>query len=255
MRLVGLALVAIGLALPSLAKDGEHVILIHGLWRTSRSMEPMQKALEREGYQVLNLDYPSRTAAIEELSEELIGPAIESCIKDGAKKVHFVTHSLGGILVRSYFSRHSPEIVGRVVMLGPPNQGSEAIDAFGELPFFDKIMGPAARELGTDVDSAPNTIGKPAFVVGIIAGNRSFNPVGSAIIPGRDDSKVSVESTKLDGMTDHIVLAATHPFIMRNHKAIRSTIEFLVAGRFDHVKEKQQRTGVETNRLKAARLN
>jgi len=202
-------------------------------------MVPMQKALENAGFNVLNVNYPSRSATIEELSEEAIGPALETCLKEGATKVHFVTHSMGGILVRSYFSRHSPAIVGRVVMLGPPNQGSEAIDAFDEFPLFDKIMGPAARELGTESDSVPNTLGKPGFSVGIIAGNRSLNPVESVIIPGSDDSKVSVENTKLDGMTDHIVIPATHPFMMRNRKAIRETIDYLVDGRFDHVTPKR----------------
>ncbi|HUG09904.1 MAG TPA: alpha/beta fold hydrolase [Opitutaceae bacterium] len=223
-----------GLAPAAVAADAEHVILVHGLWRSSRSMMPMQEALEEAGFVVLNLDYPSRTATIEELSEETIGPALEKCLEDGATKVHFVTHSLGGILVRSYFSRHSADNVGRVVMLGPPNQGSEAIDVFEEFPLFDGIMGPAALELGTDDDSVPNTLGKPAFPVGIIAGNRSLNPVESVLIPGSDDSKVSVERTMLDGMTDHIVVPTTHPFMMRNARAIRETIHFLTDGRFSH---------------------
>lgn len=216
------------------APDAEHVILVHGLWRSSRSMVPMERALERAGFVVLNVEYPSRKGTIEELSEEAIGPAIEKCVEAGATKVHFVTHSMGGILVRSYFSRHSAAIVGRVVMLGPPNQGSEAIDAFEEFPLFDSIMGPAARELGTEDDSVPNTLGKPGFSFGVIAGDRSLNPVESAIIPGADDSKVSVARTKLEGMADHIVVTSTHPFLMRNRTAIRETIKFLADGRFDH---------------------
>jgi pimeloyl-ACP methyl ester carboxylesterase len=216
----------------------EHVILVHGLWRSSRSMEPMQEALERAGFTVLNIDYPSRELSIEELSEETIGSAIDLCVKLGAARVHFVTHSLGGILVRSYFSRHPAEIVGRVVMLGPPNQGSEAVDAFGEFALFDSIMGPAARELGTHPESTPNILGKPTFDVGIIAGDRTLNPVESVLIPGEDDSKVSVQRTKLEGMVDHIVVGASHPFLMRHPRAIRQTIQFLADGRFDHVPPK-----------------
>lgn len=227
-----------GFAPAAAATEAEHVILVHGLWRSSRSMEPMQEALERAGFTVVNLDYPSREASIEELSEETIGPAIEQCIKLGATKVHFVTHSLGGILVRSYFSRHPADIVGRVVMLGPPNQGSEAVDAFNEFPLFDSIMGPAAGELGTHPESTPNILGKPAFSVGIIAGDRTLNPVESVIIPGRDDSKVSVQRTKLEGMADHIVVPASHPFLMIHPRAIRQTIQFLAVGRFDHVAPK-----------------
>jgi pimeloyl-ACP methyl ester carboxylesterase len=238
-----LAMVVLSLATLPLgaAPEGEHVVLVHGLWRSSRSMVPMEEALEEAGFVVLNVDYPSRTATIEELSEETIGPAFEKCLADGATKVHFVTHSLGGILVRSYFSRYSAENVGRVVMLGPPNQGSEAIDAFDEFPLFDGIMGPAARELGTDDDSVPIILGKPDFAVGIIAGNRSLNPVESVLIPGSDDSKVSVERTMLDGMTDHIVVPTTHPFMMRNGRAIRETISFLNDGRFTHAVVEQKR--------------
>ncbi|HEY5552198.1 MAG TPA: alpha/beta fold hydrolase [Opitutaceae bacterium] len=228
------------LAPASHASEVEHVILVHGLWRSSRSMMPMQEALEQAGFVVLNVDYPSREASIEELSEETIGPAIEACKELGATRVHFVTHSLGGILVRSYFSRHSAEFVGRVVMLGPPNQGSEAIDAFEEFPIFDSIMGPAARELGTNPGSTPNSLGAPPFPVGIIAGNRSFNLLESAIIPGSDDSKVSVERTKLEGMTDHIVVPASHPFIVRHPNAIRETIRFLAEGRFGKVEFKRR---------------
>ena len=235
------ALALTGFAPTSTAAEApqvEHVILVHGLWRSSRSMAPMQEALERAGFVVLNIDYPSRDASIEELSEETIGPAIEQCVKKGATKVHFVTHSLGGILVRSYFSRRPADIVGRVVMLGPPNKGSEAVDAFGEFPLFDSIMGPAARELGTHAESTPNILGKPAFDVGIIAGDRTLNLVESAIIPGRDDSKVSVERTKLEGMTDHVIVGASHPFLMSHPRAIRQTIQFLAIGSFDHVAPK-----------------
>lgn len=231
-----------GLAPAAVAAEAEHVILVHGLWRSSRSMEPMQEALERAGFAVVNVDYPSREGSIEGLSEEAIGSAIEQCVEAGATKVHFVTHSLGGILVRSYFARHPADIVGRVVMLGPPNQGSEAVDAFEELPMFDEILGPAARELGTDPDSTPNTLGKPPFPVGIIAGDRTFNILQSAIIPGPDDSKVSVERTKLEGMTDHIVVPASHPFIVRNPSAIRETIRFLAEGRFGKVEFRKLRS-------------
>ena len=242
LRAVLVAAIAFGLSARLVANsDTGYVVLVHGLWRSSRSMEPMAEALEKEGFKVLNLEYESRQASIEELSEAAIGPALEELRKVGAKKVNFVTHSMGGILVRSYFSRHPADIVGRVVMLGPPNQGSEAIDAFDELPLFDEIMGPAARELSTKAGSLPNKLGRPAFQFGVIAGDRSLNPVESAVIPGPDDSKVSVERTKLEGMTDHIVVEASHPFIMRNPTAIRQTIHFLKSGKFEHPGKKVMR--------------
>jgi hypothetical protein len=225
--------------LVSAAESQEYVILLHGLCRTSRSMVPMERALTAAGYHVLNLDYPSRTAAIEKLSDDAIGRAVAGCQKAGATKIHFVTHSLGGILVRSYFSRYSIPNLGRVVMLGPPNQGSEVVDKLGSWWAFQKLNGPAGKELGTDKNSTPNKIGPANFCVGVIAGDRSINWINSLLIPGRDDGKVSIERTKLAGMTDHIVIHAAHPFLMRNRTAIRQTIYFLHTGRFERVSTRQ----------------
>jgi hypothetical protein len=213
----------------------EEVILLHGLCRTSRSMVTMERALTEAGYKVRNVDYPSRTASIQKLADDAIGKAVSDCRQDGATKIDFVTHSLGGILVRSYLARHSIPSLGRVVMLAPPNQGSEVVDKLGWLFLFKWINGPAGNELGTDKNSAPNGIGPANFPGGIIAGDRSVNWINSRFIPGSDDGKVSVERTELAGMTDHIVIHATHPFIMRNREVIRQTIQFLHTGNFDHV--------------------
>ncbi len=214
----------------------EEVILLHGLCRTSRSMVKMERALTDAGYKVRNVDYPSRTAPIEKLADDTIGKAVADCENDGATKIDFVTHSLGGILVRSYLARHTIPNLGRVVMLAPPNQGSEVVDKLGWLFLFKWINGPAGNELGTDTNSTPNKLGAANFPVGIIAGDRSINWINSLLIPSRDDGKVSVERTKLAGMSDHIVIHATHPFIMKNREAIRQTIQFLRAGNFDRTK-------------------
>ena len=232
-RLATLTLiVACSLAGTGLAQ--EHVVLLHGLCRSSRSMEPMRKALVQAGYSVTNVHYPSRHGTVEVLSETAIGPALEDCRRRGAAKVHFVTHSLGGILVRSYFARHPASDVGRVVMLGPPNQGSEVVDRLGSCRrLFSLVNGPAGQELGTSADSLPNRLGSPEFCVGVVAGNRSINWINSLLIPGSDDGKVSVERTMLVGMADHVVVPATHPFLMRKREVIRQTIEFLREGAFD----------------------
>jgi triacylglycerol lipase len=212
------------------------VILLHGLCRTSRSMAKMERALTQAGYRVRNVDYPSRTAPIQKLADDAIGKAVADCQRDGATKINFVTHSLGGILVRSYLARHTIPNLGRVVMLAPPNQGSEIVDKLGGLFLFKWINGPAGNELGTDKNSVPNELGPAIFPVGIIAGDRSINWINSLLlIPGRDDGKVSAQRTQLAGMSDFIVIHATHPFIMCNREAIRQTIQFLRAGDFDHV--------------------
>ena len=212
----------------------EEVILLHGLCRSSRSMVKMENALTEAGYKVRNVDYPSRTASIQKLADDAIGKAVSDCQQDGATQINFVTHSMGGILVRSYLVRHAIPSLGRVVMLAPPNQGSEVVDKLGWLFLFKWINGPAGNELGTDMNSTPNKLGPVNFPVGIIAGDRSINWINSRLIPGGDDGKVSVARTKLAGMTDHLVVHATHPFIMKNREVIRQTIQFLRAGSFDH---------------------
>lgn len=215
------------------AAEAEHVILLHGLARSSASMQTMAAALTENGYIVVNVDYASRTANVAALAEEAVGRGLAECRAGKAKRVHFVTHSLGGILVRSYLARHPLPELGRVVMLGPPNQGSEVVDRIGDWWLFGKVNGPAGGELGTDAESIPNKLGAVRYPVGVIAGNRSINWVNSLMIPGPDDGKVSVERTKLAGMTDHVVVSATHPLIMRDKEALRQTIAFLRAGRFE----------------------
>lgn len=213
----------------------EEVILLHGLCRTARSMVQLERALTNAGFTVRNVAYPSRTAPIQQLADDAIGKAVADCQRDGAVKIHFVTHSLGGILVRSYFARHSVSQLGRVVMLAPPNQGSEVVDKLGGWFLFKWLNGPAGGELGTGTNSVPNRLGPVNYPVGVIAGDRSINWINSLLlIPGRDDGKVSIERTKLAAMSDHIVIHTAHPFIMKNRKVIRQTIQFLQTEHFDH---------------------
>lgn len=208
------------------------VILLHGLARTNSAMEPLENALKEEGFLPINEGYPSREYPIEQLAEIAIRPALEKCPK--GEKVNFVTHSLGGILVRQYLSRHDIANLNRVVMLGPPNQGSEVVDELRDVPGFHFINGDAGMQLGTDELSIPSTLGKANFDVGIIAGTSSINWILSSLIPGTDDGKVSIESTKLDGMNDHIEMPVTHPFMMKNDRVIAQVVNYLKNGSFEH---------------------
>lgn len=210
----------------------EGVILLHGLCRSAASMEPMAAALRSAGFVVENVDYPSRTAPVAELAEAAVGRALASPALAECGRIHFVTHSMGGILVRSYFSRHAEPRLGRVVMLGPPNRGSEIVDRLGSWRIFRWLNGPAGGELGTGADSTPNRLGPVAFEVGVIAGDRSINWINSLMIPGPDDGKVAVKRCAVDGMAALTVLHATHPLMMRNRAVIRETLRFLREGRF-----------------------
>ncbi|NCC52539.1 MAG: alpha/beta hydrolase [Spartobacteria bacterium] len=217
-------------SLVSLCIADEHVILLHGLCRTTKSMEKMDGALQEAGYTVFNPGYPSRELTVHELAEQYLAPAVEH--SSGAEKIHFVTHSLGGIMLRDYLAHHTISNLGNVVMLGPPNQGSEVVDTLRDNPVFQWLNGPAGQELGTATNSLPRTLGKATFSLGIIAGDRSINWINSTMIPGRDDGKVSVARTKIEGMKDHIVLHVPHPYLMKNDEVIEQVIYFLQQAKF-----------------------
>ena len=215
-------------------QSGDYVVLLHGMGRTSLSMKRLEYFLGRHGYRVINASYDSRRFSIEQLSELYLSPLLEQRITDRKVKVHFVGHSLGGIIVRQYLSNHSLENLGRVVMLGPPNHGSEIIDRLRDNPVTRVWLGASARELGTRADDLPNRLGPIPAECGVIAGDRSFNPLLSAMLPGPDDGKVTVASARLEGMRDFLVLHSTHTWLMWRMKALRETLRFLQAGRFDH---------------------
>jgi len=212
------------------AYSNETVVLLHGLARTSKSMIKMEAALKADGYTTLNLNYPSRKHKVEHLAANVRKEIIVAT--SSSTKVHFVTHSMGGILVRQIQKSDPIENIGRVVMLSPPNQGSEVIDRIGDHSAVQKVNGPAGDQLGTSSDGFVAQLGPVEFELGVITGDRSINWINSMMIDGKDDGKVSTESAKVEGMTDYKVIHATHPMIMKKQTVIQDVLHFLKNGNF-----------------------
>jgi pimeloyl-ACP methyl ester carboxylesterase len=179
------------------------------------------------------VSYPSTRLSIQAAADEWLANLIPNATSDRTVKIHFVTHSLGGIVLRQYLLTHQLENLGRVVMLAPPNEGSELADRFRHNRLYKLLTGPAGHELGTDRGSVPNRLGPAAFELGIIAGDRSLNPVSSAWIPGPDDGKVAVRSTPLEGMKDFLLVHHSHTWMMWRTDVAASVARFLKCGYFE----------------------
>ena len=218
--------------LTSVPRESEAIILLHGLARTSRSMNKAGKLLAAYGYKIINVDYPSQKYTIETLALDAIAPALKQCASKDILKIHFVTHSMGGILIRYYLSTRRIDKLGSVVMLAPPNQGSEVVDKLAGWPIFNLINGPAGRQMNTDKSSLPNTLGAVNYPVGIIAGDNSLNPLLSLLFSEANDGKVSVSRTQVQGMKDFIVTPYTHTFIMQRVAVIEQALHFIQQGFF-----------------------
>ena len=214
----------------------ELVILLHGLGRTHRSMAGMAQYLERQGYRTLNLHYQSLKKPFSELAIDVAG-MIERCPNFyAAEKIHFVTHSMGGIITRHYLAGHRHKMEGRmgsVVMLGPPNGGSEIADVFYRLWPYKMLFGPAGQQLrvATHQDHLPGEV--IDYKLGVIAGTVGWiYPDGQLILKGAHDGRVTVDRTKHPAMTDHIIVPVAHGFLMFSQRVKEATVRFLKTGVF-----------------------
>jgi pimeloyl-ACP methyl ester carboxylesterase len=194
-------------------------------------MAILTSRLEKAGYRVVSVGYPSTSEPMDTLVAHL-AEEIRLCCDAVSHRVHFVTHSMGGLLVWKYLSEGAAPHLGRVVMLSPPSQGSELVDVFSESPLLEPLLGPAGAALGTDSTSIPSQLGPVNFSLGIITGDRSLNPIASSLIPGPDDGKVSVERARVEEANDFLVLPATHTFIMNRADVAEEVVHFLQQGSF-----------------------
>lgn len=209
----------------------ECVVLLHGLGRTAWSMGSVAEYLRTVGYRVVNQGYESTSSTIEQVARHVVPRAVASC-GPSADKIHFVTHSLGGIVVRYYLQKNALPAGSRIVMLSPPNQGSEIADRYRQAGWYQWLTGPAGQQLTTAGDSVPNQLRPIPYDVGVITGRKTMDPWFSAFIPGEDDGKVAVERARLDGMKDFLVVNHSHPFIMRSRAVHEQILSFLRSASF-----------------------
>lgn len=205
----------------------ESVVLLHGILLTARSMRPLEKCLKKAGYRVLNLTYPSRHYELEELAER-IHPAIAPFIASAEGPVHFIGHSMGGLLIRTYLDRYPTPKRGRVVMLGTPNHGSEVADFLRRNWLYRRLFGPAGQQLCTGSTYKPLGAGD----AGVIAGDFCWNPLSARMIGKPNDGQVSVASSRLDTPHEHVVLRAAHTLMPRNKRIHAQVLQFLKTGKF-----------------------
>ncbi len=233
-KVLSSAIAAAGLVLsasPSAATPAsETVVLLHGLGRGPWSMKILELRLEREGYRVHSLTYNDRADSIEEAAT-FVHTQLESCCADAAA-LHFVTHSLGGLVLRSLFQNHAVPNAGKAVLLAPPNAGTQIVDRFAELRLFAWVMGPLAPQLGTGPEQLPKSLPTLPIPFGVIAGNRGGNPLGALFLAEPSDGTVTIESTRLPGMLDHLVVPNTHSFLMNSSEVAKAVSLFLAAGHF-----------------------
>lgn len=213
----------------------ECVILLHGFGRTALSMKWIEWELEDHGYTVINPSYPSLSHGIEKLAEDTVGSAIDDCRDAAAGRINFVTHSLGGILVRAYLGANQVSALGRVVMLGPPNQGSDLAQWVASIGMIEELRPPAIDELSKDLDSIPRRLGPVQFDLGVIAGNLNLRPFTPGAPEEPSDGTVAISETLVDGMNDFIELPVTHTFMVWDGEVMRQIIAYLETGRFEHV--------------------
>lgn len=213
----------------SASKSDECVVILHGLARSAKSMKRLQIAITEAGYRTLNIDYPSRHYNHNDLVHRFIAPKIQQHCPPNDYRVHFVGHSMGGIMAMKYIQSKPLLSYGKVVTIGSPHQGSELVDKLGWLPLFKWINGPAGYELATvdmgGEETKSHTTNKVRVMA--IAGTRSLNPFYSLLIPGVDDGKVSVTSASLPTAEQVVHVPYSHTFIMNKAEVAQAVVDFI----------------------------
>jgi hypothetical protein len=213
---------------PYSIKEKELVFLLHGIGKGAYDMAAIAKRINNAGYAVLNWDYPSTDHTLAELADQLA----KELERFPEYKIHFVTHSMGGIVVRTFLSNHEVERMGRFVMIAPPSQGAELAEFFCDWPIYKYMLGPAGQELKPGESGKCVAAGIPPCEFGIIAGGVGRSIGINPLLPGDNDGTVTVESTKLEGAQDFALVPYPHSVIQMMPKTAELTLRFLETGQF-----------------------
>lgn len=216
----------------SAAGSDDCVILLHGLGRTRCSMFKLEEALKKNHYVVINQNYPSTKKSMAEVADVYIPFMVKQCLKHQPKHIHFVTHSIGGIILERYLEKNRLPQLDHIVMMSPPNHGSPWVDLFQNKWFLEFLLGPSIDQLATTKDDIP--LIKGPYKIGVIAGSYNINPLGRMVFNEPNDGKVAVSSAKMKQMDDFIALPVTHTFMMRNNRVEKQILYFLEHGHFIH---------------------
>ena len=210
----------------------ECVVLLHGFGRSSFSLSRINSNLQEHGYKTIAIDYPSRNFNIFQLAEQFILPKIRPEIEK-CSKIHFVGYSMGGIITRYILAHHRMENLGRVIFLASPNQGVEVVNTLGKYTWFNTLFGPAVQDIAVGAPFLTNLPQTIDYEAGVISGNFSVNPFTSLfLIDGEDDGTISVETTKIPGMKEHIIINSTHGLLLHNQIVIEEIEHFISNGKF-----------------------
>jgi pimeloyl-ACP methyl ester carboxylesterase len=208
------------------------IVVLHGIFQPAFTMLPFCRYLSKEGYSVLNIDYPSTSHPIEQLAD-IVSARIDAHSASVDGKLHLIGYSMGGLIIRAFLRNQVPINLGKVVMIGTPNHGSEVADFLKSFPPFRYLYGPAGQQLVTDQKAFASIFANDGFDLGIIAGDAARNPILDCIIGQPSDGKVSVESTKLACAKDHFVVHSNHTLLPHNRRVWEQTTVFLRNGKFD----------------------
>ncbi len=218
----------------------ECVVLLHGVLQSGLSMELIESALARDGYRVLNVSYPSRRLNVEQIARDFLPKQLAKAGITDAPRMHFVCHSMGSLVARTFLRDSPPANLGRVVMLGPPNHGSAAADKLANNEFFRWAVGVNLDNLRTTPDALAQKLPPADYELGIIAGETSINPLFRKSVGGKADGPVSLESARLEGMTDFLVVKHSHTLMLWQSDVIAQVVAFVRNGKFDRPAPKRK---------------